>query len=313
MKHADRGGRGARRVGQAESRSGGTAPQLRKTGLGVLRDMPWGTHCCHFYQTQKDLRETLIPYFRAGLEGKEFCLWIVDQPLTEFQARRLLRRAIPHCDQYLADGSMEIVSAQRWHFDRGAFSPKRALRRWNQKLEQASARGYAGMRVAGNPAWLRRKDWKRFGAYERALTKSFARKAVIILCSYFVPTWGAADVFDVARTHGFAIARRHGKWEILERRTPSASSGRYETLTTREREVLVLAADGFSNPEIAHRLSISARTAESHRANLMRKLGLRNQTGLVRYALGRGLVAAETGDSGDGRAPEIQTIADRLR
>jgi len=169
------------------------------------------------------------------------------------------------------------------------------------------------MRVAGNPAWLRRKDWKRFGAYERALTKSFARKAVIILCSYFVPTWGAADVFDVARAHGFAIARRHGKWEILERRTPSASSGRYETLTRREREVLVLAADGFSNPEIAHRLSISARTAESHRANLMRKLGLRNQTGLVRYALGRGLLAAETGDSRDGRAPEIQTIADRLR
>ena len=168
------------------------------------------------------------------------------------------------------------------------------------------------MRVAGNPAWLRRKDWKRFGAFEQALTKSFARKAVIILCSYFVRKWGAADVFDVARTHGFAIARRHGKWEVLERRTPSVSSDRYETLTTREREVLLLAAEGFSNPEIARRLSISARTAESHRANLMRKLGLRNQTGLVRYALGQGLVAAEAGDSRNRRAPEIQTIASRL-
>jgi DNA-binding CsgD family transcriptional regulator len=287
-------------------------PQLRKTGLGVLRDMPWGTHCCHFYQTQKDLLETLIPYFKAGLEGKEFCLWIVDQPLTEPQARRSLRRAVPHSDQYLADGNIEIVSAQKWFFDGSAFSPKQALRRLKQRLEHASARGYAGMRVAGNPAWLRRKDWKRFGAFEQALTKSFARKAVIILCSYFVRKWGAADVFDVARTHGFAIARRHGEWEVLERRTPSASSDRYETLTTREREVLLLAAEGFSNPEIARRLSISARTAESHRANLMRKLGLRNQTGLVRYALGQGLVAAEAGDSRNQRAPEIQTIASRL-
>jgi DNA-binding CsgD family transcriptional regulator len=276
-------------------------PQVRKTGLGVLRDMPWGTHCCHFYQTQEDLLETLIPYFKAGLEGKEFCLWIVDQPLTEPQARKSLRRAVPHSDQYLADGNIEIVSAQKWYFDGGAFSPKRALRRWNQKLEQASARGYAGMRVAGNPAWLRRKDGKRFWAYEQAVTKAFARKTAIFLCSYFVHTWGAADVFDVARAHGFAIARRHGKWEVLEGRTPSASSDRYETLTTREREVLLLAAEGFSNPEIAHRLSISARTAESHRANLMRKLGLRNQTGLVRYALGRGLVTAETGDRRDGR------------
>jgi DNA-binding NarL/FixJ family response regulator len=58
--------------------------------------------------------------------------------------------------------------------------------------------------------------------------------------------------------------------------------------------VLLLAAEGFSNPEIAHRLSISVRTAESHRANLMRKLGLRNQTELVRYPLGRGLVTAES-------------------
>jgi DNA-binding CsgD family transcriptional regulator len=287
-------------------------PQLRKTGLGVLGDMPWGTHCCHFYQTQKDLLETLIPYFKAGLEGKEFCLWIVDQSLTEPQARRSLRRALPHSDQYLTEGNIEIVSAQKWYFDGGAFSPKQALRRWNQKLKQASARGYAGMRVAGNTAWLRRKDWKRFGAYEQGLTKSFARKAVIILCSYFVPTWGAADVFDVARTHGFAIARRYGKWEVLERRTPSTASDRYETLTTREREVLLLAAEGFANPEVAHRLSISVRTAESHRANLMRKLGLRNQTGLVRYALGRGLVAAETGDRRDRRAPEIQTIASHL-
>src|SRR3989442_13560314 len=45
--------------------------QLRKTGLGVLGDMPWGTHCCHFYQTQKELLETLVspisrPAWRAG-------------------------------------------------------------------------------------------------------------------------------------------------------------------------------------------------------------------------------------------------------
>jgi DNA-binding CsgD family transcriptional regulator len=150
------------------------------------------------------------------------------------------------------------------------------------------------MRANGNTAWLRREDWKRFGAFERALTKSFERKAVIILCSYLISRCGAAEVLDVARTHGFAIARRYGKWEVLDWRTPSAAPDRYETLTTREREVLLLAAEGFSNPEIAHRLSISVRTAESHRANLMRKLGLRNQTELVRYPLGRGLVTAES-------------------
>jgi DNA-binding NarL/FixJ family response regulator len=65
---------------------------------------------------------------------------------------------------------------------------------------------------------------------------------------------------------------------------------RYATLTMREREVLLLAAEGLTNPQIAKRLFISVRTVESHRASLMRKLELRHQTDLVRYAIGRGLL-----------------------
>ncbi len=65
---------------------------------------------------------------------------------------------------------------------------------------------------------------------------------------------------------------------------------RYETLTGREREVLHLAAEGHTNAEIAGRLSISSRTAETHRANMMRKLELRSQTDLIRYALRRGII-----------------------
>ena len=65
---------------------------------------------------------------------------------------------------------------------------------------------------------------------------------------------------------------------------------RYELLTAREREVLQLASQGLSNPEIGDRLSISPRTAESHRTNLMRKLGFQTQTELVRFAMSRGLL-----------------------
>ena len=63
-----------------------------------------------------------------------------------------------------------------------------------------------------------------------------------------------------------------------------------ETLTSREREVLQLAAEGYSSAEIAERLFISPRTVETHRANLMRKLGLQSQTDLIRYALRRGII-----------------------
>jgi two-component system response regulator NreC len=67
----------------------------------------------------------------------------------------------------------------------------------------------------------------------------------------------------------------------------------HETLTAREREVLQLAAEGKTNGEIAARLHISHRTVENHRANVMRKLGLKNLSELVCYALRRGLVPLE--------------------
>jgi two-component system response regulator NreC len=67
----------------------------------------------------------------------------------------------------------------------------------------------------------------------------------------------------------------------------------HETLTPREREVLQLAAEGKTNPEIAAVLHISQRTVENHRARLMRKLGLQNQSELVRHALRHGLVSLD--------------------
>lgn len=64
----------------------------------------------------------------------------------------------------------------------------------------------------------------------------------------------------------------------------------HETLTPRQREVLQLAAEGKTNAEIAGRLNISQRTVENHRTALMQRLGLRNQTELIRYAMRRGLI-----------------------
>ncbi|HEY5731597.1 MAG TPA: response regulator transcription factor [Anaerolineales bacterium] len=69
-----------------------------------------------------------------------------------------------------------------------------------------------------------------------------------------------------------------------------SSLDNYDTLTTRERDVLHLAAEGHSNPEIAEMLSISSRTVGTHRTNLMRKLNFQNQTDLIRFALKRGIL-----------------------
>ncbi len=70
------------------------------------------------------------------------------------------------------------------------------------------------------------------------------------------------------------------------------SSGPVEPLTLREREVLKLIAEAHTNREIGEILHLAEKTVESHRANLLRKLGMRDRVELVRYAIRRGLIEA---------------------
>jgi two-component system response regulator NreC len=67
----------------------------------------------------------------------------------------------------------------------------------------------------------------------------------------------------------------------------------YELLTDREKQVLRLVALGESNKEVADALGISVKTAMSHREHLMEKLGLRNRTDLIKFAIKKGVIQME--------------------
>lgn len=67
-----------------------------------------------------------------------------------------------------------------------------------------------------------------------------------------------------------------------------------QTLTSREREVLVQIAEGLSNKEIATRLGVGVRTVETHRERIMRKLDIHSVAGLTKFAISHGLVSLTT-------------------
>jgi PAS domain S-box-containing protein len=190
--------------------------EMRKTGVDVVGDMPWGTHFCLFYETKADLLEISVSYCKAGLESQEFCLWVVAEPLAVEDARRALKQAVPDFDRYFTDHSIEIVQARDWYFPDGHFDLNRVISGWNQKLARASAKGYAGVRVTGDTAWLEKKDWKNFCEYEESLNQAVANQRLAVLCTYPLAACGAAEILDVVRTHQFAVTKRRGDWDVIE-------------------------------------------------------------------------------------------------
>ena len=99
------------------------------------------------------------------------------------------------------------------------------------------------------------------------------------------------DALDDARTRRGGVVRLLAREIVDQLRSPQqAGSDPFSLLSGREREVLHLIADGLSAKEIAVELKISTKTVEAHRTSLMRKLGVRKATELVRYALRHGLI-----------------------
>jgi hypothetical protein len=113
-----------------------------------VTDLPPGSHVCHFYDTTEDLLYTLVPFFAAGLERHEFCVWVTS-PVTVAEASAAMWRAIPELDRHLAEGDLVMVDARRLFMPEGDFNGPLVLEAWRAGLEEKLARGYTGMRVNG--------------------------------------------------------------------------------------------------------------------------------------------------------------------
>jgi MEDS: MEthanogen/methylotroph, DcmR Sensory domain len=79
------------------------------TGTSVIDGAPCGTHGCLLYDTKQDLLDTLIPFFRSGLENREPCLWILSELLTKEEAWDALLHSVPDLDRHLFEQRIELV------------------------------------------------------------------------------------------------------------------------------------------------------------------------------------------------------------
>jgi DNA-binding CsgD family transcriptional regulator len=276
---------------------------LRETGLPVVGDVPWGSHFCIFYKTKKDLRDILVPFFKAGLEANEFCLSYIGSHefLTVKHAENAFRKELPDFERQSKNGNIEIVTRKKWFGANGMLDLSKATCRLQKNLDRALARGLKGLRFHGSSAWLRaRLPEGAFCEYEEKLNSMLAGQPMIIACTFPLTLTGAEQILDAAHTHQFAVTVRNGIWKRVEIADIAAAKKearnidpKLEQLTFRQREILQLVAKGQNTKQIAGLLGISVKTVEAHRLQLMRRLKIDNVPGLVRFAIRTGLVSAE--------------------
>jgi len=191
------------------------AEVIRKSGVAAIADVTWGTHLCQFYKTKEDLIDVLVPYFKAGLENNEFCMWVTSEPLGVEDAKRVLKRVIRNLDDYIKKGQIEIFDYGEWYTKSGKFDGDEVLQGWIEREKLALEKGFEGLRLTGNTFWLETKHWEDFTAYEAKIDNVIGNYRMMAVCTYSLDKCGASEITDVVGNHTSALVKKQDKWQVI--------------------------------------------------------------------------------------------------
>jgi PAS domain S-box-containing protein len=180
-----------------------------------MAEVPWGSHLCQFFADGADLRETLVPYFKAGLENNERCLMVAMSPFGVEDARSALRAAVADFDRRERQRQIEIHDVRAWYNSDTVINGEEIVTGLLASEEQARLDGYNGFRTHGNIGWLGRNQWSDFQEYETGVTQGLKGRRMISMCSYCLNNCGAEDVLDVMTRHSLVVTKRNGGWSSV--------------------------------------------------------------------------------------------------
>ncbi len=175
------------------------------SGLQTIPRLQWGSHLAHFFASDNDLCDVLVPYFKAGLENNERCLWLTDQTFNAEQARSALRAVLPDLDVRERNKQIEIANSGEWYSAIDKIRPRDLVSGLMQREQDALGLGYAGLRTNGNCAWVSQDQWTAFLEYERLVHKAIRGRRIICMCSYCMGQLCNGSRLEVMDIHDLAV------------------------------------------------------------------------------------------------------------
>src|ERR1700753_2060578 len=167
------------------------------TGIAGMGEVPWGSHLCQFFSGTSDLRDILVPYFKAGLENNEQCLMVAMEPFSADDARSALRAAVGDFDAREKRGQIAIHDVGAWYNSESVIQGDEIIAGLLTNEAQARAHGYTGFTTHGNIGWLARPEWNDFRTSEAGVSRALKGRRMISMCSYCLDSCGSQDVLDV--------------------------------------------------------------------------------------------------------------------
>ncbi len=193
------------------------------SGLQAFSTLAWGSHVGQVYRSAEDLCEVLVPYFRAGLENNERCLWVTDAPLEADAARAALRQVVTDLDEREARGEIVIQDGSAFYDREKSLEAAALVDGLLQMEKDALAAGYKGVRTNGNCGWVAEAHWDDFCDYETRVHEAIHDRKLICMCSFSHDGFSRGRLSDIVERHDLVLHAKKPLRESLN--APAGANG----------------------------------------------------------------------------------------
>ena len=183
-------------------------------GMPGLGAAPYGLHMCHFYPKRQELIDGLVPYFEAGIDNNEYCIWVASSPLPAQDALIEISKSAKLM-QATTSGQLRVFDAIEWYGKPETLDAEATIKRLLDEEQSALADGYQGLRVTGNASFIPRGNWAQLIEFERKLHDRIKDRRIIACCSYSREQCGSVEVMEVVRCHHGSLDRTDDHWDLF--------------------------------------------------------------------------------------------------
>ena len=185
--------------------------------MKVINHTPSKRHTVVFYNSKDELLDILVPYFKAGLENNEFCIWITSELLNVEDAKMALSKAVKDFDCYIKKGQIEIGDYKDYYFKSGGFTSYEVLKYWSEKEKDILKQGFSRMRVSGDATWgVEDSCWISLEIYEKDINEIIEEHQMIAICTYNTAKLKLKQIKSIGINHQASLVKQMGEWRSIQ-------------------------------------------------------------------------------------------------
>lgn len=259
-----------------------------------IKELKEHEHLAHLYYNDSESYEIAAHFISHALSSGTDCAVVSDRRAPfELTSRLIGRGAISSQDGYLKTYN-EIIIKHSVKENKRSSAVVSEIKQSIEKILKKGSRPLCVLIMHSDLFYFlsnKERLWKK-----AFLNKLCIDKPIIMLSQYPVGKTSSLDILSVMKTHPKIVENNivydspmyvHPETIIKDF---DNEHDRYKALSSKEQRVLVLITSGLSNSAIAEELSLSVKTVETHRANIMKKLDIHNLVDLVKFSMRNGIV-----------------------